>query len=269
MVTAVIGALACAVAVWPAGMAALRLARLTGAGTRLAMHRPRSAAGILVLLPVVAGWFAAGLGGAFAAGILGATGWWSWRIRRAQRQTVLASQGCAEALRSFAGELRAGAHPAAAAESAAEDAQPNAATALRAIAATTRLGGDVAQTLARLGQELPDVDDALVELGRAWSLGQRHGLPFADVVGAVADDLAHQARFAKQVDAKMAGARSSAAVLAALPLVGIALGEAIGARPWRVLAGSGVGQVLLVFGSVLVCAGVGWSAHLTRQVVAT
>ena len=267
MVSAAIMTLAGAVLAWPAGSAALRLARLTGHRARLPFRRPRFVTGSLMLLAGVTGWCLAGVGGAIAAGILGATGWRSWRVQHARRQAVRTAEGCAEALRSFAGELRAGAHPAVAAESAAEATNEFASAALRVIAATSRLGGDVAQALARFGTELPDVDDALVELGRAWSLGQRHGLPLAEVIGAVADDLGHRARFARQVDAKTAGARSSAAVLAALPVVGIVLGEAIGAHPWHVLSTGGNGQLLLVLGSVLVCAGVAWSARLTRQVV--
>jgi tight adherence protein B len=266
-VNVAITALAGAVLAWPAGVASLRLARLTGHGAFVALRRPRLTTGSLMLLAGVVGWCLAGVGGAVAAGILVATGWRSWRRHHARRQALRSAEGFAEALRSFAGELRAGSHPAVAAESTAKDANELAAAALRVIAATSRLGGDVAQALGRFGAELPDVDDALVELGRAWSLGQRHGLPLAEAIGAVADDLAHRARFTRQVEAKTAGARSSAAVLAALPLLGIALGEAIGARPWQVLSSAGLGQVLLVLGSVLVCAGVAWSARLTRQAV--
>ena len=45
------------------------------------------------------------------------------------------------------------------------------------------------------------------------------------------------------------------------------LGQLVGAHPLGVLTGTGVGQVLLVVGSVLVAAGLEWSARLTAGVV--
>ena len=57
------------------------------------------------------------------------------------------------------------------------------------------------------------------------------------------------------------------AALAGLPLVGLLLGQALGARPWAVLTGTVLGQGLLVVGAVLVAAGLEWSAHLTARVV--
>jgi tight adherence protein B len=72
-------------------------------------------------------------------------------------------------------------------------------------------------------------------------------------------------RFARQVLARMAGPRTSATVLAVLPALGVALGEAIGAHPLRLLTGPG--QMLLAFGVALLCAGVAWCGRLTGQVV--
>jgi tight adherence protein B len=66
----------------------------------------------------------------------------------------------------------------------------------------------------------------------------------------------------------MAGPRAGAAVLAGLPLFGVVLGELGGAGPLAVLSGTPPGQVLLVAGVVLICAGLRWSGRLTRQVIA-
>jgi tight adherence protein B len=41
----------------------------------------------------------------------------------------------------------------------------------------------------------------------------------------------------------------------------------MGANPLRILAMTAAGQVLLVLGVALVCAGVLWSARLTQQAV--
>ncbi|GGM64997.1 hypothetical protein GCM10012275_39390 [Longimycelium tulufanense] len=63
----------------------------------------------------------------------------------------------------------------------------------------------------------------------------------------------------------MAGPRATAAVLAALPLLGLLLGEAIGAGPWHILSETAPGQILLAIGACLACAGLIWTAHLTGK----
>ena len=63
----------------------------------------------------------------------------------------------------------------------------------------------------------------------------------------------------------MAGARTTATVLAALPLLGIGLGEVIGAQPLRFLFAGG--QWLLVVGVVLTCLGLAWSDRITGGVI--
>jgi tight adherence protein B len=162
----------------------------------------------------------------------------------------------AETLRSLVGELRAGAHPAIAAESVAIDAPVSGAEAMRAIAAATRIGADVGQIVR---------EPLLAETVHAWTLAHHHGLPLADVLDAVVRDLEQRAGFARQVQARMAGPRASAAILAALPIVGIALGEVMGAHPLHVLSSTTAGQVLLVVGVGLLCTGILWSARLTHQ----
>jgi tight adherence protein B len=67
----------------------------------------------------------------------------------------------------------------------------------------------------------------------------------------------------------MAGPRASATVLALLPCVGVALGEAMGAAPVNVLLSTPMGQLLLVVGCALVWAGMAWTAKLTEQAVLT
>jgi tight adherence protein B len=64
----------------------------------------------------------------------------------------------------------------------------------------------------------------------------------------------------------MAGPKSSATALSLLPVLGIALGEAVGASPIRMLTGTGLGQMLLLAGVTLLCAGVVWSGRITSRV---
>ncbi|QQQ76740.1 type II secretion system F family protein [Saccharothrix sp. 6-C] len=209
--------------------------------------------GLVLGLPV-------GVGGALAGALLAATVWRTYRETIRQRDRVAASVALADGLKAFVAELRSGAHPAKAAIGAAEDAEPPATDVLRAVAEASARGGDVEVALA----DFPDAH----HLARAWRLSAVHGVPLADVLDAVRRDLDRRTAFAGQVHARMAGPRAGAAVLAGLPLFGVVLGELGGAGPLAVLSGTAPGQVLLVAGVVLICAGLRWSGRLTRQVIA-
>ncbi len=63
------------------------------------------------------------------------------------------------------------------------------------------------------------------------------------------------------------GPRATAAVLAGLPVAGIALGQLIGARPLAFLCGVGAGGWLLVIGVLLACAGLMWSDRIAERVL--
>jgi tight adherence protein B len=249
---------------WPTRHAARRLRRFASTEKRR-RQLPRPTLLVVAIAAALLGLLLAGPGGALAASLAAATAWRSWMARRRLRHTLNAVDGLAEALRSLVAELRAGAHPAVAAESAAVDAEPGAAQAMRGIAAAARLDGDVARALDAV--ITPATARVLTQLAHAWTMVRRHGLALADVLDAVQHDLSARARFARQVFARMAGPRTSATILAALPAVGIALGQAMGARPLHMLSATAPGQLLLVVGTALVCAGVAWSARLTNQVV--
>ncbi len=250
---------------WPDTRAVTRLRTMAGRKPRKRLRAPRPSAVTLTAAAAAGGWLVAGAGGAFATALLATTVGQRLRDRTRSRQSLAAVDGLAEALRSLVSGLRAGAHPAAAAESAAADAQPDAAATMRAIAAAARLDGDVARTIGTAGP--PALAAALARVSKAWHLAQRHGLPLADVLDAVRRDLEQRARFARQVLARMAGPKSSATVLSLLPVLGIVLGEGIGARPLHLLASTDVGQLLLLVGVTLLCTGVLWSGRITDRAV--
>jgi len=78
------------------------------------------------------------------------------------------------------------------------------------------------------------LNKAVDQLARAWRVSAKHGVALADVLDATRRDLDQRAAFARQVHARMAGPRASAAVLAGLPVFGVLLGELSGARPVRI-----------------------------------
>jgi tight adherence protein B len=266
MVTTSLFLLGFATFCWPTNQAAHRLRALSPtrrAQRRFALPRPAPimvtlafGVGTSVLIGPLVG---------LAAAIAAATGYRRWSARHTTRTTVATIDGLAEAIRAAVAELRAGAHPATAAEAAAVDATPTAATVMRSIAAAARLDGDIHQALACARTTNPATAPVLNQISRAWILANRHGLPLADVLDAVRGDLETRARFARQLHARMAGPRASASILAILPAIGLALGEAMGAHPIRVLTTTQAGHLLTLLGVALICAGLTWSAHLTNQ----
>ncbi|QGK71964.1 secretion system protein [Allosaccharopolyspora coralli] len=254
--------LAAAVALWPPTGAARRLPRRTA--KRLSFSRLRP--GRVVAIPGAAaiGWLAAGLGGLLAAVlaiVLGQRVVVAHRKRRASGDQLAS---LAAALRVVVAELRAGGHPAAAADGAAEDAAPEIADVLRKMAATVRLGGSVADAARDTSGPLAR---AWARVARAWALAERHGLALADLLDSVRRDLDHRTAVHRDVESRMAGPRATAGVLAVLPVLGIALGEASGAGAVAVLREHVLGQVLLVAGVALLGAGLLWTARITGTAV--
>jgi tight adherence protein B len=98
-------------------------------------------------------------------------------------------------------------------------------------------------------------------------LSERTGCSLAAVVAAVEDDLRARRRQRQELRSVTAGPRASAALLAGLPLLALAMGSGIGADPWAVLTTTGAGQLLLVLGVALEGVGLAWSARLVRRAV--
>ncbi|MFC7754773.1 type II secretion system F family protein [Tsukamurella soli] len=181
-----------------------------------------------------------------------------------RRRRVAAERDAAvvEAVAAMTAELGVGAHPAAACrEAAGESPHPGVRRTLDEMASRAALGGDVAAGIrARCGD-----DASWARIAVAWETGSRHGVPIADLLAAVRADLLARARFAERSRSALAGARATATVLACLPVLGIGLGQAIGANPVRILlGGSGIGGIMLVVGVTFTCAGLLWAAAITR-----
>jgi tight adherence protein B len=239
--------------------------RLRTPARRPVHRRPVPALTVVAALAVVVLWSAASAGAALAAGVAGATAAVRIRNRRALRRRDRESEALQSALEVLVGELRVGAHPVAAFEAAAGETDGPVADALRAVAARARLGADVAAGLhdtARKSALGPQWDRIAV----CWQLAQIHGLSIAALMQTAQRDIAERQRFSSRVSAGMAGARATAAVLAGLPVLGIGLGQMIGADPVRFLLAGGGGGWLLLVGVTLSCAGLLWSDRITTGV---
>lgn len=246
---------------------------IPGPRRRLGSHTPAAGkAGRRIGLPAAAGCAIGCLVAVFAVVLplttdlaavsLGATIGVRHRRRVRDRRGIDEARALATALDVLVGELRIGAHPVLAFEvAAAETGHTGVAAALGAVAARARLGADVAAGLRSVaGSSSRPVH--WQRLALYWRLGTEHGLAISTLMHAAQRDLVERQRFSEQVQSGLAGARASAAILGGLPVLGVALGQLIGAGPVSFLL-SGRGAGLLLAGVVLVCVGLLWSDRIT------
>ncbi len=136
------------------------------------------------------------------------------------------------------------------------------ADALTAAGRAGALGGDVPEVLAAWSRTAGA--DGLRGLAAAWQVAEATGAGLSSVLDRVAGGLRDQAEAERSVAVALAGATSSARLLAGLPLIGLAMGAGLGASPVSFLIDTGVGRVCLVVGLALEMAGLAWTDHLAR-----
>lgn len=259
-------ALALAVLVAPAPHRRVRLARSAprasvpfSARTRLMALGCLAVATVLVMIVAPPGLVV-------AAGTVAATAETRRRRRVRNRRSGSEAAALQGALDVLVGELRVGAHPATAFETAAREVDGGVAASLRTVAARARMGADVAAGLRSVAHRSA-LSAHWNRLAVCWQLAQTHGLAIATLMQTAQRDIVERERFSSQVSAAMAGARTTAAVLAGLPVAGVGLGQMIGADPLRFLCSGGAGQWLTAIGVGLVCAGLAWSDRITDRVL--
>lgn len=213
-----------------------------------------------LVVAVVAVWIAVVVGpllGLAAAVVLG-TGFGLLAAARRTQRTEAERQGLVTAVRGMVADLEAGARPAAVLNGAACVSH---AAAFASAAQVAAAGDDVAAQLA----EQARIHPALAGLVHVWRVSDDTGAPLADVLARLADDLAAGAEQRRAVAVALAGPRSSAVLLAGLPVLGIGLGAAMGANPLALLLGTRAGQLLMCAGLALDVAGVLWTGQLIRR----
>jgi tight adherence protein B len=180
-----------------------------------------------------------------------------WLRRRSRRRAEAAGRRgrVIEACAVLTADLRAGRVPRDALAAAAEVCPD-----LLPAVTTARLGGDVATVLDR-SAGTPGAA-GLRALGASWRVAEESGAAFAGVCERVADALRADEQVRRQVAAGLAGARSTARLLAGLPLLGLVLGHVVGARPLAFLTGTIVGCCCLALGLGLAVTGLAWVERL-------
>lgn len=258
LLAAVAAALACWLLIGPGGAARLRVGTPAERGarvTRLARWAlPLSvAAGAAVAGGVVGG------GGGTVTGLAVAlpalTVLHLWRRQRAREARTATAREVSDACRLLAGLLRVGHVPASALVIAARDAPV-----LAEVAAVHGVGGAVAPVLRGLGDG--PGRSGLAELGVAWEVAERTGASLTATLDALAERLAARQSVSDVVAAELSAPRATGRLLAALPAAGVLLGYSFGGDPLAFLTGTLPGQVGLVAGAALGCAGLLWTERI-------
>ncbi len=215
--------------------------------------------GAAVLLPLTA------VPTVLAVAVVVTTASLRYRRRRRSRRGMDEGQALEAALDVLVGELRVGAHPVRAFSIAADETTGSVAACLRAVAARARLGADVTGAL-RAAARSSALPAHWERLAVCWQLASEHGLAIATLMRAAQRDIAERQRFSAKVASALAGARATAGILAGLPVLGVLLGQLIGARPLSFLLSGHAGGWLLVVGLALACGGLLWSDRITARV---
>jgi tight adherence protein B len=223
-----------------------------------------SGAGCLTACAAVAAATLLPLTTVLAAAMVAATASLRYRRRRRIRRATEEGRTLEAALDVLVGELRVGSHPVHAFGVAADETVGVVAMSLRAVAARARLGADVAAGL-RAAARSSAQPTHWHRLAVCWQLASDHGLAIAGLMRTAQRDIVEHQRFSARVTAGMAGARATAAILAGLPVLGVLLGQLIGARPLSFLLSGHTGGWLLVVGSMLACGGLLWSDRIIER----
>lgn len=181
--------------------------------------------------------------------VIGA-GWWLRRRSGARRIRATRAAAVLELCEDLAGDLAAGAAPGVALERASRR-WP----AFAAAATAHRLGGSVPAAWRALAAE-PGAADLHV-VAAAWQVAERTGAGLADALADVAAGIREQQRTRRLVASELASARATARLMAALPLLTLAVGSGAG-DPVGFLLGTPAGLACAGSGLGLAVAGVAW-----------
>ncbi|WP_326766345.1 type II secretion system F family protein [Streptomyces sp. NBC_01591] len=130
------------------------------------------------------------------------------------------------------------------------------------VTAAARFGGDVPGALGQAARE-PGLD-GLAGVAACWRVAVDGGAGLAAGLDRLEGALRAERRRREELRAQLAGAWSTVAVLALLPVLGLGLGAALGADPLEVLLHTPAGLVCLATGGLLEAAGLCWAARIVR-----
>ncbi|MEU1118750.1 MULTISPECIES: type II secretion system F family protein [unclassified Streptomyces] len=185
------------------------------------------------------------------------------RAREARKERERRGDAVIALCGELAGEVRAGRQPGEALRLALEKGDAGGVGEARsAVVAAARFGGDVPGAL-REAARVPGAE-GLLGLAACWRVAVDSGAGLAAGLERLEGALRAERDQRADLRAQLAGARSTAVMLAGLPVLGLLMGGALGAEPLRVLFHTGPGLVCLAVGGALEAAGAWWALRIVR-----
>ncbi|MFL5912185.1 MAG: type II secretion system F family protein [Gaiellaceae bacterium] len=179
-------------------------------------------------------------------------------VDRGRREAARRRAAVIQLCDGIAVELAAGRPPGAALIHTAETLTPL--PGLTAATDAARGGDDVATALVH-ASSAPGCE-GLRLLAGCWRIGVERGGMLADVIEGLADALRDEQSHREDVTLQLAGPRATARLLAGLPLLGLGMAAALGARPLSFLVGTLPGALCLILGTALDALGLWWTSRL-------
>lgn len=181
------------------------------------------------------------------------------RSRRRVEQADATARSVQEVCEVLAAELAAGLPPVTALAASVEVWPP-----LGGVAEAARLGGSVPEAFRQLAAGPGARDLRLV--AAAWSVAHQSGAGLAAALDAVAATLRDREATRLLIRGELASARSTARLVAALPVLTLGMGSGMGGAPVAFLVGSRPGLMLSAAGLGLGLAGLAWIEHIAGSV---
>ncbi|MEV5507634.1 type II secretion system F family protein [Streptomyces orinoci] len=179
--------------------------------------------------------------------------------RRLRRERESREAAVIELCGTVAGDLRAGRQPG---EVLAGVRLPELGSAWPAVSAAARYGGEVPAALRRAAGQ-PGAE-GLNAMAACWQVAVEGGAGLAAGLERIGAALSAERDQREELAAQLAGTRSTAVMLALLPVLALLMGSALGADPLRVLLHTPAGLGCLALGGLLEGAGVVWTRRIVQ-----